>query len=171
MPKSVAFEVKTETINGNDEQTSKDQSLVKKHPSKRLLRLEEQQNTPRTAEEILEKQRLAQQRRRSILEEKVLKSKQLQAKLTKKRNSAGSGQDATSNDSNDATSNDSNQVLAAISQSNSNDRPFELAKDSRPGLTEKNAKTPEISETLSAPAAPTVQETTKASRASETKNL
>jgi hypothetical protein len=102
VPKSIAFEV---DVNENDlsvtdgESGPKEDSLVKKHPPKRLQRLEEQQSTPKTAEEILAKQRLAEARRLSLLDEKVQKSKQWQAKLSRRRESNATGNDNQSNTS------------------------------------------------------------------------
>lgn len=91
----MAFEVDVNADSPNvvlTETSSKEESLIKKHPPKRLQRLEEQQNLPRTAEEILEKQKMAEARRMSILDEKVQKSKQLQANLMRRRTSTASGQ-------------------------------------------------------------------------------
>lgn len=48
---------------------------MKKHPPRRLQRLEEQSSTTLTAEEIAEKQRQAEERRQELLEEKIQKAK------------------------------------------------------------------------------------------------
>lgn len=70
VPKSVAFEI------------SNEDSIIKKHPPKRFLRLEEQQHQL-TAKELLDKQIRAEEKRQEILEEKKLKAHKYQEKVLK----------------------------------------------------------------------------------------
>ena len=71
-PKSIAFEVH---LDDSDDSKSNRASSIRL--PKRLQRLEEHPNSlsPITAEEILERQKQAEKRRKSAIEERVLKSK------------------------------------------------------------------------------------------------
>lgn len=93
VPKSVAFELSVDgkaLADGEPADAPKlanGESHVKRNPPKRLQRLEELAPPALTADEILQRQKQAERRRRSILEEKVLKSKQLTAKALSRRGS------------------------------------------------------------------------------------
>ena len=70
---------------------------------KRLQRLKEEQSNTITTEEIAERQRLAEKRRKSAIEERVLKSKQFQAKLTTANNSLNNSLNSDSSRTSSAT--------------------------------------------------------------------
>ena len=68
----------------DDEKSVKNSSFKSSRLPKRLQRLQEEQDknpTYLTAEEIAERQKLAEKRRKSALEERIMKSKQFQAKV------------------------------------------------------------------------------------------
>ncbi|KAI1284878.1 hypothetical protein HDE_12338 [Halotydeus destructor] len=85
--KSVAFEIPMEepAVDKADE----GDSLVKKHPPKRLQRLIEQSEVKLTAEDIEEKQRKAEERRLELIEEKVNKARLTQQKMEKSADESG----------------------------------------------------------------------------------
>lgn len=81
MPKPVAFEIPIEnkparkaSLPVNDNNGNSEGSIVKKHPPRRLQRLEEISQTVLTVKEIEEKQRKAEERRLEIMEEKIKKA-------------------------------------------------------------------------------------------------
>ena len=79
-PKSISFVVQLD----DDEKSVKNSSFKSSRLPKRLQRLQEEQDknpTYLTAEEIAERQKLAEKRRKSALEERIMKSKQFQAKV------------------------------------------------------------------------------------------
>lgn len=76
MPKAVAFEIPADP----EEEKKEGESIVKKHPPKRLLRLEEQPSSTLTAEDIAEKHKKAEERRQELLDEKIQKAKSSQGK-------------------------------------------------------------------------------------------
>lgn len=110
-PKSISFEVK---LDGDDK--SNDSYKIKM--PKRLQRLEEQaaSNNTITAEEIAERQKLAERRRKSALEEKILKSKQFQAKVqaaSKKKSNSPSSIGSRNNTNNSLKSQKSSRTSTA----------------------------------------------------------
>ncbi|RWS10873.1 uncharacterized protein B4U79_05892, partial [Dinothrombium tinctorium] len=81
VPKPVAFEITTAE---NGESGKNEESIVKKHPPKRLQRLEEQAPNILTVKDLAEKQQKAEERRQNILEERVNKSRSFQQKFLEK---------------------------------------------------------------------------------------
>jgi len=86
VPKPVAFDIPMDENEPANEQENSSDSIVKKHPPKRLQRLEEQSKPVITAEDIEEKQRKAEERRLEIIEEKVTKAREAQQKSEKVSN-------------------------------------------------------------------------------------
>ncbi|XP_075227583.1 uncharacterized protein LOC142328025 [Lycorma delicatula] len=81
----LAFEVPLH----DDSEDNNSSSLIKKHPPKRLQRLEDQQITPLTHELLDEKQAEAEQRRQQILSQRVQSAK---ARQKLKRNLMNNGE-------------------------------------------------------------------------------
>lgn len=78
VPKPVAFEIPIDPVVTD---AADDESIVKKHPPKRLARLEEQRASIPTVDDIKEKQAEAEKRRQEIIEEKINKARAVQAKM------------------------------------------------------------------------------------------
>ncbi|XP_076314841.1 uncharacterized protein LOC143227262 [Tachypleus tridentatus] len=70
VPPPVAFEVPLE-----------EESIIKRHPPKRLQRLEELQQKVLTVDEIEEKQKKALERREEVLQERIRSSQKMQKML------------------------------------------------------------------------------------------